>query len=257
MTEPDEGQVWDPERYARNARFVADLGVPLLDLLPLGPGRRVLDLGCGDGALTEMIASTGAIVVGVDASAEQIRAAVARGLDARVMDGAALTFSASFDAILSNAALHWMRDADAVIDGMWRALKPGGVVVAEMGGYGNVATVHKALYAALARLGINASDRDPWYFPHPVAYRAKLAEAGFQVRQIDLIERPTTLPGDVGDWLETFAGHYLVGFDAASRGQVIDEVRTEVAPTLRRSDGVWVVDYVRLRFVADKPREAP
>jgi trans-aconitate methyltransferase len=257
LAEPDKGQVWDPERYARNARFVADLGVPLLDLLQLGPGRRVLDLGCGDGALTEMIASTGAIVVGVDASAEQVQAAVARGVDARVMDGAALTFSGNFDAILSNAALHWMRDADAVIHGMWRALRPGGVVVAEMGGYGNVATVHTALYAALARRGIDASDRDPWYFPHPVAYRAKLAEAGFQVRQIDLIDRPTTLPGDVGDWLETFAGHYLVGFDAGSRAQLIDEVRAAIAPTLKRPDGVWVVDYVRLRFVADKPRETP
>lgn len=83
MAAPDNGQVWDPERYARNARFVADLGVPLLDLLQLGPGRRVLDLGCGDGAVTEMIASTGAIVVGVDASAQQVEAAVARGLDAR------------------------------------------------------------------------------------------------------------------------------------------------------------------------------
>lgn len=129
--------------------------------------------------------------------------------------------------------------------------------MAEMGGYGNVATVHSALYAALAKRGIDASERDPWYFPHPVGYRAKLAEAGFQVRQIDLIDRPTTLPGDVGDWLETFAGHYLVGLSAASRAELIDEVCAEIAPTLQRPDGVWVVDYVSLRFIADKPRETP
>jgi len=146
-------QTWDPDRYARNARFVADLGAPLIDLLAPQPGERILDLGCGDGALTERLAACGCTVVGVDGSAEQITAAKTRGLDAHVMNGEALTFSHEFDAVFSNAALHWMKRADAVIEGVRRALKPGGRFVAEMGGAGCVAKVRGAVKAALARRG--------------------------------------------------------------------------------------------------------
>ena len=84
-----EGQTWDPERYARTARFVADLGAPVVELLDPKPGERILDLGCGDGALTEKLAALGCDVVGVDGSPEQVAAARERGLDARVMDGEA------------------------------------------------------------------------------------------------------------------------------------------------------------------------
>src|SRR5579862_4266048 len=137
-------QRWDPGRYQETAGFVAVLGEPLLELLAAKPGERILDLGCGDGALTEKIAAV-ASVVAVDASADQIKAARARGLDAHVMDGTKLAFENEFDAVFSNAALHWMRDPDAVIAGVWRALKPGGRFVAECGGAGNVETIVKSL----------------------------------------------------------------------------------------------------------------
>ena len=158
-------QHWDPDRYARNARFVADLGAPLVDLLDPRPDERVLDLGCGDGALTEKLAGQTAAVVGVDSSGEQVAAARARGLDAHVMDGHRLTFAAEFDAVVSNAALHWMLRPDAVIAGVWRALKPGGRFVAEMGGAGNVALIKAALVAALDRRGLDGAAHVPWYFP--------------------------------------------------------------------------------------------
>ena len=160
-------QRWDPNRYATSARFVAELGEPLIGLLAPKPGERILDLGCGDGALTEKIVATGATVVGVDASAEMVVAARARGLDARVMDGQSLGFDHEFDAVLSNAALHWMRQPDAVLKGVRRALKPGGRLVAEFGGAGNVASVAEALIEALGRRGIDGRALVPWYYPTP------------------------------------------------------------------------------------------
>jgi SAM-dependent methyltransferase len=249
-------QRWIPDRYAKNARFVADLGAPLLDMLDPKAGERILDLGCGDGALTAEISARGAQVIGVDASAEQVAAANARGLEARVMDGERLAFVAEFDGVLSNAALHWMKRPDAVIDGVWRALKPGGRFIAEMGGAGNVATVREALTAALTRRGVNAAGADPWYFPAPEAYRAKLEARGFSVVSIALIPRPTPIPGDISAWIETFGESFLFAVPEAERARLIAEVAAEVAPRLKGADGRWTVDYVRLRFAALKPQAA-
>ena len=138
-------QSWDPERYAQNARFVADLGMPVLELLDPQPGERILDLGCGDGALTAKLVDMGCSVIGVDSSAEQIEAACRLGLEAYAMDGHGLTYENEFDAVFSNAALHWMGHPDEVIAGVRRALKPRGRFVAECGGHGCVHTIVTAL----------------------------------------------------------------------------------------------------------------
>jgi SAM-dependent methyltransferase len=244
-------QTWDPERYAKNARFVADLGAPVLALLDPRPGERVLDLGCGDGALTEKLVAAGCRVVGVDGSSEQIEAAQARGLDARVMDGQALEFEGGFDAVFSNAALHWMRRADAVIDGVWRALVPGGRFVGELGGHGCVARIVGALEGALARR--RAAPVEPWFFPSDEEYRWRLEEHGFRVDSAELIPRPTPLPGDIADWLETFAERFLVAVPPGERQAVLEEVREELRPDLYDAEAGWTADYVRLRFAATRP----
>ncbi|HUK58125.1 MAG TPA: methyltransferase domain-containing protein [Stellaceae bacterium] len=243
-------QHWDPERYRRNASFVAAGGAPVLELLAPQPGERILDLGCGEGALTALIAER-TEVVGVDASAEQVASARARGLDARVMDAAALPFEHEFDAVFSNAALHWIKDLDAVVAGVRRALKPGGRFVAEMGGEGNVAIMREAMHRVFARHGVDVAAADPWRFLSVAEGRALLGRHGFAVRFIELIPRPTPLPGALGDWLDTFAETFLKRLPEAQRGPVKAEIEEHLKDRLRDPAGRWTADYVRLRFAAE------
>src|ERR1700733_2211196 len=189
-------QSWNPERYALNARFVSDLGMPVVELLAAQPGERILDLGCGDGVLTVKLVAMGCEVVAVDASAPQTRGARGLGLDARVMDGHHLSFNGEFDAVFSNAALHWMRRPDEVIAGVHRALRPRGRFVAEMGGHRCVHKIRIALVDALNGRGLDGEGAVPWYFPTPEEYSQHLIKGGFIVKSIVLIPRPTPLPGD-------------------------------------------------------------
>ena len=250
----ESGQVWNPEHYATNARFVSDLGVPLLDLLGSCAGLRVLDLGCGDGALTVRLRDAGATVIGVDASPEMVAAACRLGLDARVVNGAELAFDGEFDAVFSNAALHWMTRPAEVISGVWRALKPGGRFVGEFGGAGNVATIVQALEAELRARGVQPPK--PWFFPTPDQYTGLLAAGGFRVSHMALFPRPTPLPGPLHDWLRTFSGPFGGIIPAEEREDFLAAVADTCAPRLRDPKGAWHVDYVRLRFVAERPRTA-
>jgi SAM-dependent methyltransferase len=172
-------QTWDPASYARNARFVSDLGAPVVELLAPQPGERILDLGCGDGALTRRLVDLGCEVVAIDSSPEQVEAAKALGLDARVVSADAMPFDEIFDAVFSNAVLHWIPYADPMIAAVHRALRPGGRFVAECGGYGCVDKVRTALVRALNRRGIDGDARVPWYFPTPEDYRIGHPDAGF------------------------------------------------------------------------------
>jgi trans-aconitate methyltransferase len=250
-------QSWDPERYARNARFVSDLGTPVLDLLAPQPGERILDLGCGDGVLTKKLADLGCNVVGVDASPEMVSAARALELDARVMDGHALQFDCAFDAVFSNAALHWLKQPSKVIAGVWCALKPGGRFVGEFGGDGNVATIVDAIESALRERGVDPKPLNPWYNPTVEEYRTLLLTQGFEVRSVELFARPTPLPGSLVGWLETFAQSFTAALPAPGRSAFLDDVARRCEPALRDGSGQWHADYVRLRFSAAKPRSAP
>lgn len=247
-------QDWNSSRYAQNARFVSDLGQPVLELLNPQPGERILDLGCGDGALTEKLVAAGAQVVGIDASADMIEASRNRGLDARVMDACNLTFSNEFDAVFSNAALHWMkRDPDAVIQGVHLALKPRGRFAAEMGGHGCVAAIVVALCATLEKRGISQpASLIPWYFPTVDDYRSRLEPAEFRAEYIALIPRPTLLPTGMRGWLETFAIPFTNILPENERGTFLDEVTERLRPALCDEQGRWTADYTRLRFLARK-----
>jgi SAM-dependent methyltransferase len=243
-------QSWSAKRYAATAGFVPALGTPVLELLAPSPGERILDLGCGDGVLTKKIIETGATVVAVDAAPDMVAAARARGIDARVINGHDLPFESEFDAVFSNAALHWMRDQDVVLAGVHRALKPAGRFVGEMGGHNNTAAILVALSAVLARRGLDAHRLSPWYFPSSNAYRAKLESAGFAVEEIAIVPRPTMLPTGIEEWLDTFAEDILGAIVEPDRSRARAEIADLLRPILMDETETWIADYVRLRFHA-------
>lgn len=241
-------QHWSPSDYQANAGFVPLLGASILAQLAPQAGERILDLGCGDGVLTQQIVDAGASVLGVDASAAMVASAVARGLDAHVVDATRLTFNAEFDAVFSNAVLHWVPDADAALAGVRRALKHGGRFVAEFGGHGNVAAITVALRAVFSRHGLTFAS--PWYYPSPDAYRARLEANGFEVLDIRLVPRPTPLPTDMAGWLRTFTATQFAAVShdlaAAMEAEVVELLR----PSLCDERGQWTADYVRLQVRA-------
>ena len=247
-------QTWNASRYAANAAFVPALGQPVLDLLQPRPGERILDLGCGDGVLTQRLAATGAEVVGVDSSADMIAAARQRGLDVRVIEATALPFDEEFDAVFSNAVLHWIkRDPDAAIASAYRALRSPGRFVGEMGGHGCVAAVNVALIVGLEKRGIkNAASACPWYFPTVDDYTARLERAGFVAESVQLIPRPTPLPTGMRAWLETFANPFCAALQEGQRGDYLEEATEMLRPVLCDEKGRWTADYMRLRFLARK-----
>jgi SAM-dependent methyltransferase len=211
---------------------------------------RVLDIGCGDGALTAKIAAAGADVLAIDHSQSQIDAALKLGLKATRLSALELDFENEFDAVFSNAALHWIRPPATVVANVARALKPGGRFVGEFGGAGNVEKIKTALIGALNARGLDGQAADPWYFPTPAEYRALLEESGFRVDSAELIPRPTPLPGSLADWIKTLAQDFAAPVPRAERDAFLAGIEDELAPELRDDQGVWTADYVRLRFAA-------
>ncbi len=243
-------QTWSPEGYATNAGFVPALGAGILERLAPVAGERILDLGCGDGVLTVQLIERGARVTGVDSSPAMVAAARARGIDAHVMDATHLTFAGEFDAVFSNAVLHWIREPDRVLAGVYRALVSSGRFVAEFGGHGCVAAISVALRAALARRGI---PHEPfWYFPTPAEYQARLEASGLAIEFITLFPRPTPLPTGMAGWLRTFVDSSLSALAPDERVSIEAEILDLLRPSLCDSAGNWTADYTRLQVIARK-----
>ena len=247
-------QTWDPEAYSRDAEFVHGLAGGVVAWLDAQAGERILDLGCGDGQLSARLAACGAKVTGADASPEMAAAARARGIAVELATAERLPFAdASFDAVFSNAVLHWVRDQDAMMDEVRRVLRPGGRFVAEMGGHGNVAAIRVALRSVLERHGRGGLEDEVNYYPTPEAYGRRLAEHGFRVERMELIPRPTRLAASgMEGWLRTFRRGVLERLPEELRETVVAETVELLAPALRDEEGNWTGDYVRLRFMAQR-----
>jgi len=245
--EPD----WDATAYEDDHSFVYEYGADVLDLLDPREGERVLDLGCGTGALTSEIADAGAAVVGIDSSEEMIeRTRASRpSIELRNADARTATFDEPFDAVFSNAALHWIDEQDDALSTVTGALRPGGRFVAELGGDGNVAAIVDAVLDELAERGYDAEN--PWHFPTVGEYASRLERHGFEVRYATLFDRPTELAGEDGlrNWLDVFADGLFAPLAESEREAVVAAVEERLRPAYH-DDGVWTADYRRLRFRA-------
>ncbi len=247
-------QRWQAAQYARDGHFVSELAEDVFAWLAPQKGERILDLGCGDGRLTARIAASGAQVLGVDISEDLLAAARDRGLSVQRMDGEALSFDREFDAVFSNAALHWMTRPERVIAGVARALRPGGRFVAEFGGHGNVAAIITAMRAVARLKGGDETLAGPWFFPTPEHYAELLTQQGFQVERIGLFPRPTPLDRGLRAWLRLFRQPFFDQFPPEKRAEVLAEVESLLRPVLCDAAGNWTADYVRLRVCARLPK---
>ncbi len=244
---------WDPELYEARHSFVWQFGQDLIALLDPKPGEQILDLGCGPGQLTAKIAESGARVVGLDASPAMIGQARQNfpQISFVLEDAAQMQFHEQFDAVFSNAALHWMLDRAAVARSVAAALKPGGRFIAELGGRGNIRKIEQAIESVARRYLGDSIPVKRTYYPALGEQAVLLEERGFEVRTAILFERPTPLEGEAGmeNWIRQFKAYYFESLPASDATKAIREVVEELRPTAFR-DGRWVADYRRLRFVA-------
>jgi trans-aconitate methyltransferase len=248
---------WDATLYDDKHSFVWKMAAGLLDLLDAKASERILDIGCGTGHLTSQIAAKGAQVTGVDRSPEMIRQAQEKypELHFEVMDATQLDFPDKFDAVFSNATLHWIKEPDRVVAGIAAVLQPDGRFVAEFGGKGNVAQFVAAMQRAWLACGFTGAMPNPWYYPSLAEYSSLLERHGLAVTYGTLFERPTPLEdGEHGlrNWIEMFGSAILGELPADKREALLNEVERQSRQTLYR-DGQWVMDYRRLRLVALKP----
>lgn len=246
---------WDAALYQGRHAFVWQYGEELLNLLSPKSGERILDLGCGTGQLTQQIALAGAEVMGIDAAPSMIEQARQNYPDLKFAVADARDFQAEqpFDAVFSNATLHWILEPDAAIGCIHQALKPGGRFVAEFGGKGNIDEIVQALYSVLSTIGCASPETlNPWYFPSIGEYAARLENQGFDVTYALLFDRPTPLKdgeSGIAHWCRMFASHFIEGLPAERQTQAIQAIEQRLKPTLYR-EGTWIADYRRLRVVA-------
>ncbi len=255
----DKNQIvkkWDSNLYDQKHSYVFKYGEDLLNLLQAKPGDKILDLGCGTGYLTNLIAETGADVSGIDSSKEMINLAKQNypALKFELMNAADFNFNEKFDAVFSNAVLHWVLKKEEAVSCVYNNLKKNGKFVLEMGGKDNVKKVISVLRKVLSENGFKSnSELAMWYFPSIGEYTSLLERIGFRVTYAVHFDRDTFLNENdtIEDWLDMFAKNFFEGINSNEKRILIKQISDELYPT-NVKDGKWFIDYKRLRIAAVK-----
>ena len=251
MKKTEEKNSWNANRYNRHASFVSELALPVVELLNPKVDEKILDLGCGEGTLALEIEKYGAEVTCVDLSEDMIEKAQAKGLNAKVMSATAMPFKEEFDAVFSNATLHWVKESALAVENIYRALKQGGRFVAEFGGEGNIYHIENAMREVFSRHSEYGSFDDVWFFPSTKEYQAILEKQGFEVTYIECIPRPTPID-DIAHWLAVFSNGMTEHLNSDEQENFRDEVREILKSKIYTAEEGWVADYVRIRVEAFK-----
>ncbi len=246
-----ENNQWNPNTYNRHTAFVSQLALPVVDLLDPKDGEKILDVGCGEGTLAVEIERRGAKVVGIDMSAEMIEQCQAKGIEAYVGSVTNLPYDEEFDAIFSNATLHWVKDAKGAIQNIAKSLKSGGRFVCEFGGEGNVYHVISAMKEVFTKHPEFGVFDNPWYFPSVEAYKILLESEGFSIEYIEIIPRPTPMD-DISNWLDIFANGVTKHLSKEQFKMFKQECKEVLKETIYSEEEGWMLDYKRLRLRAIK-----
>lgn len=250
---------WDAALYDAKYNYVYSFGEDLLKILDPKPGQRILDLGCGTGHLTYRISQNGANVLGLDVSKgmiEQARQSYPQ-VEFSVADATLMTFDREFDAIFSNAVFHWIPDQGSLLQNLYRALKPGGKIVFEMAGKGNLQVSIQAIRDELASAGFNRQAAiKPWYFPSIGEYAARLEAHGFVVTFAVLFDRATEWSGEgISYWAKMFGRQLFEGIPQDEADKILTKVNEKLSPT-HFVAGKWISYYKRLRIIAERPKSS-
>ena len=251
MNNIEETNDWNANKYNKHADFVSALGMPVVDLLNPQEGEKILDLGCGDGTLALELEKFGAEVIAVDLSKDMVERSREKGLNAHVMSATELMYDEAFDAVFSNAVLHWVQESSLAVEKIYKSLKHGGRFVAEFGGNGNIHHIRVAMKEVFSKHKEYGVFNDPWFFPTSKEYQDILESCGFKVEYIELIPRPTPID-DIANWLDIFANGIASGLTDEQKVEFKREVREILKSKIYTVEDGWVADYVRLRLKAVK-----
>jgi len=243
--------IWNAEKYEKHADFVPRLAFPLIDLLGDIKGKKILDVGCGDGTLTLELVNRGADVIGIDSSPEMVKASKSKGIKAILGTATDLPFYEEFDAVLSNAVLHWVPEAEKALENIAKSLKDGGIFVAEFGGKGNIQSIIQAMEHVFKENPEFGEFKNVWYFPDVNEYKALFEKTGFNVEYIELIPRPTPID-EIQNWLEIFTNIYTSHLTERQTELFRNRVKELLEDKLYSPENGWIADYVRLRLKAMK-----
>ncbi|WP_139339651.1 class I SAM-dependent methyltransferase [Bacillus dakarensis] len=247
---------WNANLYDIKHSFVSSYGNFLIDLLAPKSGEKILDLGCGTGDLTKKLNELGAEVIGVDKSTNMVSAAMKKypEIPFRVADATDLPFKDEFDAVFSNATLHWVQEPKKALESIYASLREKGRFVAEFGGKGNVQTIAQEMIDQLQHAGLGyEKEKNPWYYPSIAEYSTLMEEVGFRVTFAQHIDRPTPLEGEDGlrNWMDMFGNAFFQGITEEQKKFIQARVEENLRSKLYQ-DGKWVADYIRIRVIGVK-----